>query len=182
MKFKIPLNFVNNFSEVNSELLIEMKNEIDKGNFQEAKNIAEDLEQNMEKITYHGKRADGIVKGMLQHSRAGTGQKESTDINTLVDECLRLSYHGMRAKDKSFNVEIKTDFDGNTGEINIVPQDIGRVLLNLFTNAFYSVTEKKNQAGDKYEPIISVETKKSSNKVEIRIRDNGMGIPTKSNR
>jgi two-component system, NtrC family, sensor kinase len=188
-----PLNFVNNFSEVNNELLTEMKNEIDKGNFQEAKNIAASLEQNMEKITFHGKRADGIVKGMLQHSRASSGQKELTDINALTDECLRLSYHGMRAKDKSFNVEIKTDFDGNTGEINIIPQDIGRVLLNLFTNAFYSVTEKKSQAGDArpddpvgrgYEPTISVSTKKVGNKsdnyrIEIRVRDNGNGIPQK---
>ena len=174
-----PLNFVNNFSEVNTELLEEMKQEIDKGNFQQAKAIADDIIENEEKIIHHGKRADAIVKGMLQHSRSGSGQKELTDINTLADECLRLSYHGMRAKDKSFNVEIKTDFDNSIGAINIIPQDIGRVLLNLFTNAFYAVTEKKKQVGDGYEPIISVSTKKLTDKIELRVRDNGNGIPQK---
>jgi signal transduction histidine kinase len=183
-----PLNFVNNFSEVNTELLEEMKQEIDKGNFREAKAIADDIIENEEKINHHGKRADAIVKGMLQHSRSGSGQKELTNINTLADECLRLSYHGMRAKDKSFNVEMKTDFDKNIDAINIVPQDIGRVLLNLFTNAFYAVAEKKNasaglpagqagSAGQQYEPIISVSTKRLNGKVEIRVRDNGNGIP-----
>ncbi len=172
-----PLNFVNNFSEVNTELLGEMKQEIDKGNFQEAKSIADDIIENEEKINHHGKRADAIVKGMLQHSRSGSGQKELTNINTLADECLRLSYHGMRAKDKSFNVEIKTDFDNSIGAINIIPQDIGRVLLNLFTNAFYSVTEKKKQIGDGYEPVISVSTKKLTGKIELQVRDNGNGIP-----
>ena len=173
-----PLNFVNNFSEVNTELIDELQQEVDKGNLQQIKAIASNIKGNEEKITYHGKRADGIVKGMLQHSRSSSGQKELTDINNLADECLRLSYHGMRAKDKSFNVEIKTDFD-SIGEIKIIPQDIGRVLLNLFTNAFYSVTEKKKQQPDGYEPIISVNTKKINNKVEIKIKDNGMGIPQK---
>jgi two-component system NtrC family sensor kinase len=174
-----PLNFVNNFAEVNNELLTEMKNEIDKGNFQEAKNIAVDLEQNMEKITHHGKRADAIVKGMLQHSRSSSGVKEPTDINTLADEYLRLAYHGLRAKDKSFNATMKTDFDESIGNINIIPQDIGRVILNLITNAFYAVTEKKKQAGDNYEPTVSVSTKKINRKVEIKVSDNGNGIPQK---
>src|SRR6266536_4548109 len=134
-----PLNFVNNFSEVSNELLDEMEEELNKGNNAEVKNIAGDVKQNLEKILHHGKRADAIVKGMLQHSRVSTGQKELTDINALVDEYLRLSYRGLRAKDKSFNATLQTDFDTTIGKINIVPQDIGRVLLNLFNNAFYSV-------------------------------------------
>ena len=138
-----PLNFVNNFSEVNKELIEEMKEEIDKGNLDEVKAIANDIKENEEKIIHHGKRADAIVKGMLQHSRASTGKKEPTDINALADEYLRLSYHGMRAKDKTFNATLQTDFDESIGKINIVPQDIGRVLLNLFNNAFYAVNEKK---------------------------------------
>ncbi|TMI86134.1 MAG: histidine kinase, partial [Bacteroidetes bacterium] len=143
-----PLNFVNNFSEVSGELLDEMKNEFATGNGQQAIAIAEDVKQNLEKIIHHGKRADAIVKGMLMHSRTSTGQKELTDINVLADEYLRLSYHGLRAKDKSFNANFKADFDENIGKINIIPQDIGRVLLNLFTNAFYSVTEKNKHHPD----------------------------------
>src|SRR5258708_14498736 len=134
-----PLNFVNNFSEVNKELLVEMKVEIDKGNMDEVKAIANDVIENQEKINHHGKRADAIVKGMLQHSRSSSGQKELTDINILADEYLRLAYHGLRAKDKSFNAELVTHFDGNLPKANMVPQDVGRVLLNLFTNAFYAV-------------------------------------------
>jgi len=134
-----PLNFVNNFSEVNSELIGEMKQEIDNGNYDEVKIIANDIEDNEQKIIHHGKRADAIVKGMLQHSRVSTGQKELTGINALADEYLRLSYHGMRAKDKTFNATMQTDFDKNIEKINIIPQDIGRVLLNLFNNAFYAV-------------------------------------------
>ena len=126
-----PLNFVNNFSEVNKELIEEMKNELANGNMEEAKEIANDIKENEEKINHHGKRADAIVKGMLQHSRSSTGVKEPTDINALADEYLRLAYHGLRAKDKSFNATMKTDFDESIGKINIVPQDIGRVILNL---------------------------------------------------
>ena len=140
-----PLNFVNNFSEVSNELLDEMKEELEKGNIEEAIAIAEDVKQNLEKINHHGKRADGIVKGMLQHSRTSSGQKELTDINTLADEYLRLAYHGFRAKDKSFNAKFETDFDKNVGKINIIPQDIGRVILNLINNAFYAVSEKRKQ-------------------------------------
>ena len=138
-----PLNFVNNFSEVNTELIDEMKDEMDKGNIEEAKVIANDIKENEQKINHHGKRADAIVKGMLQHSRSSTGQKEPTDINALADEYLRLAYHGFRAKDKTFNATIQTDFDESIGKINIIPQDIGRVLLNLYNNAFYAVAEKK---------------------------------------
>jgi two-component system NtrC family sensor kinase len=181
-----PLNFVNNFSEVNKELLVEMKDEIDKGNLEEAKTIAADVIENEEKINHHGKRADAIVKGMLQHSRTSSSQKELTDINALADEYLRLSYHGLRAKDKSFNANFKTDFDESIEKINIVPQDIGRVLLNLYNNAFYAVTEKAKQqtnglpAGQAgYEPTISVSTKKINNTVELTVKDNGNGIPQK---
>ena len=141
-----PLNFVNNFSEVSNELIEEMVEEVKKGNFDEAKIIANDLKQNLEKITHHGKRADGIVKSMLQHSRSSSGQKELTDINVLCDEYLRLSYHGLRAKDKSFNATFETDFDSTLEKINVIPQDIGRVILNLINNAFYAVTEKETPA------------------------------------
>jgi two-component system NtrC family sensor kinase len=174
-----PLNFVNNFSDVNKELLIEMKGEIDKGNIDDAKEIANDVIDNEEKINYHGKRADSIVKGMLQHSKASSGHKEPTDINKLADEYLRLSYQGMRAKDKSFNVDFKTDFDESIGKINIVPQDIGRVLLNFYNNAFYAVNEEKKTAGENYKPCISVKTKKITDKIEINVADNGNGIPQK---
>ncbi len=177
-----PLNFVNNFSEVNSELIGEMKEELSKGNIEEAKTIANDIDENEQKIIFHGKRADAIVKGMLQHSRSSSGVKEPTNINALADEYLRLAYHGLRAKDKSFNATMKTDFDATIGNINIIPQDIGRVILNLITNAFYVVNEKKTlrQAqGDTYEPTVSVSTKKINGKVEIKVSDNGNGIPSK---
>jgi len=174
-----PLNFVNNFSEVNEELLKELKTEADKGNLEEVKAIANDIIFNSEKINHHGKRADAIVKGMLQHSRSNSGIKEPTDINALTDEYLRLSYHGLRAKDKSFNATMKTDFDDSIGKINIIPQDIGRVILNLINNAFYAVDEKKKQIQNGYEPTVSVSTKKNNGKVEIKVCDNGNGIPQK---
>ncbi len=174
-----PLNFVNNFSDVNKELLIEMNDEIDKGNLNEVRSIAKDVIDNEEKINHHGKRADAIVKGMLQHSRSSSGQKEPTDINSLVDEYLRLAYHGLRAKDKSFNSNLKTNFDDSIGKINIIPQDIGRVVLNLINNAFYAVDEKKKQIQNGYEPTVSVSTKRNNGKVEISVADNGNGIPQK---
>ena len=177
-----PLNFVTNFSEVSKELLDEMKTELDYGNIHDAKEIASNVLQNLEKILHHGKRADAIVKGMLQHSRKSSGQKEPTDINSLADEYLRLAYHGLRAKDKSFNATLKTEYDVTIGNINIIPQEIGRVILNLITNAFYAVTEKKTlrQAqDDTYEPTVSVNTKKVNDKVEIKVADNGKGIPQK---
>jgi len=184
------LNFVNNFSEVSVELTKEMVEEVDKGNTEEVKAIASDLVQNLEKINHHGKRADAIVKGMLQHSRSSSGVKEPTDINALADEYLRLAYHGLRAKDKSFNATMKTDYDESIGNINIIPQDIGRVILNLITNAFYVVDEKKKsphplKGGEPYEPIVTVTTKKlgspsgDGGKVEIKVKDNGNGIPQK---
>jgi len=175
-----PLNFVNNFSEVNTELIAEMKAEIDKGNIDEVKAIANDIADNEQKINHHGKRADAIVKGMLQHSRASTSVKEPTSINALADEYLRLAYHGLRAKDKSFNATMKTNYDESIPNINIIPQDIGRVFLNLYTNAFYAVTEKKKQMGDGYEPTVSVITKKTRQKVLISVKDNGNGIAQKS--
>ena len=176
-----PLNFVNNFSEVNKELIEELEGERSKANGerdeeQEA-GILNDIKQNTEKILHHGKRADAIVKGMLQHSRASTGKKEPADINALTDEYLRLSYHGMRAKDKNFNAEIETDFDEGIGKIKIVPQDIGRVLLNLFNNAFYTVNEKTKQQAASYKPQVTVQTKRLNDKIEIRVADNGDGIP-----
>ncbi len=176
-----PLNFVNNFSEVSNELIDEMNEELDKGDIEEAKAIASDIKKNLEKINHHGKRADAIVKGMLQHSRTSSGVKEPTDINALADEYLRLAYHGLRAKDKSFNATIITDFDKTIGMIGIIPQDIGRVILNLITNAFYVVNEKKialtGSATAQYEPTIWVSTKKIGNQVSISVKDNGNGIP-----
>jgi signal transduction histidine kinase len=182
-----PLNFVNNFSEVNTELIAELKQELQTGNTEEAISIADDIKENEEKINLHGKRADAIVKGMLQHSRTSAGKKEPVNINALADEYLRLSYHGLRAKDKIFNATLETDFDKTLdeeeGKINIVPQEIGRVLLNLFTNAFYSVTEKVKQSETRihhrnvYEPKVIVSTKQLSGKVQICVTDNGEGIP-----
>jgi signal transduction histidine kinase len=181
-----PLNFVNNFSEVNKELVDELEQEADKGNIDGVKAIAKNIKENEDKINYHGKRADAIVKGMLQHSGTSSGQKGLTDINALCDEYLRLAYHGLRAKDKSFNAEIKTDFDSSIEKINIVPQDIGRVILNLINNAFYAVSEKvklqasglpAGQAG--YKPQVTVRTRKVGANVEIKVEDNGNGIPQK---
>jgi len=183
-----PLNFVNNFSEVSSELLDEMRSELDRGDIEEAKEIATDVILNLEKILHHGKRADAIVKGMLQHSRSSSGVKEPTDINTLADEYLRLAYHGLRAKDKFFNAILKTDFDETIGMIDIIPQDIGRVILNLITNAFYAVDEKKKQTlegFENYEPTVSVSTELvipppgGTRGVKISVKDNGPGIPQK---
>jgi signal transduction histidine kinase len=172
-----PLNFVNNFSEVSTELVDEMKSEIKKGNYDEVNVIADDVKQNLEKINHHGTRAADIVKGMLQHSRSSSGVKEPTDINALADEYLRLAYHGLRAKDIDFNATMKTDFDKSIDKINIIPQDIGRVILNLITNAFYAVNEKSKQGIAEYEPTVSVVTKKVNHQVEIRVTDNGNGIP-----
>ncbi len=174
-----PLNFVNNFSEVSAELIKEMVDEVDKGNTEEVKAIANDVVQNLEKINHHGNRAADIIKSMLQHSRSNSGVKEPTDINALADEYLRLAYHGLRAKDKSFNATMKTDFDETIGNINIIPQDIGRVILNLITNAFYVVNEKSKQVIAGYEPTVSVTTTKANGNVEINVTDNGNGIPQK---
>jgi signal transduction histidine kinase len=173
-----PLNFVNNFSDVSSELLEEMKSELDNGNIDDAKAIADDVKENLQKILHHGKRADGIVKGMLQHSRSSSGQKELTDINALTDEYLRLAFHGLRAKDKTFNATTRTDYDETVGLVNIIPQDLGRVILNLITNAFHAVTEKKKHIAKDYLPVVSISTKKlNSDKIEIMVQDNGNGIP-----
>jgi two-component system, NtrC family, sensor kinase len=175
-----PLNFVNNFSEVSTELVDEMEEALQKDDKEEAIAIAGDIKENLVKINHHGKRADAIVKGMLQHSRSSKGEKEPTDINALADEYLRLSYHGLRAKDKSFNADFKTDFDESVGKIKVAPQDIGRVLLNLYNNAFYSVNEKKKQLNGTFEPTIEVSTKRVGDKVELSVKDNGTGIPQKA--
>jgi len=157
----------------------EMNIEINKGNLDDAKVIANDLKQNLEKINHHGKRAGDIVKGMLQHSRSSSATKEATDINKLADEYLRLAYHGLRAKDKSFNATLKTDYDESVGKVSIIPQDMGRVILNLITNAFYVVAEKKKKNIAGYEPTVSVSTKKMEDRVEVSVKDNGNGIPQK---
>ncbi|WP_245585072.1 tetratricopeptide repeat-containing sensor histidine kinase [Psychroserpens burtonensis] len=184
-----PLNFVNNFSEVNKELLTEMKEELEKGNLEDVKAIADDVISNEEKINHHGKRADAIVKGMLQHSRASSAEKEPTDINKLADEYLRLAYHGLRAKDKAFNAELVTDFDESISKIDVIPQDIGRVILNLITNAFYATNERKKTSEDSaFKPTVSIATKmmdnhlgtggeRKGNAVQISVKDNGNGIP-----
>ena len=187
-----PLNFVNNFSEVSNELIDEMKAEMATGNQQLATEIANDVKQNLEKILHHGKRADAIVKGMLQHSRSSNGIKGPTDINALCDEYLRLSYHGLRAKDKSFNAKFETDFDSSLPKINVVPQDIGRVILNLINNAFYACTERSRsvvalrhtpaptssgKGDDSYQPTVWVSTQNLNDKILITVKDNGNGIP-----
>ena len=189
-----PLNFVNNFSEINIELIDELKSEKSKVKSERDEQLEEellnDIAENEKKINHHGKRADAIVKGMLQHSRSSTGQKEPTDINALADEYLRLSYHGLRAKDNAFNATLKTDFDQRIGNINIIPQDIGRVVLNLINNAFYAVDEKKKtphplKGGEEYQPLVTVTTRRLSSplgdggKIEISVADNGNGIPQK---
>lgn len=177
-----PLNFVNNFSEVSQELIGEMLDELEEGDHEEVKVISQYITQNLEKITHHGRRAEGIVKGMLLHSRKNSGEKESININVLADEYLRLAYHGLRAKDKSFNAILKTDYDDNIGKIEVVPQDMGRVLLNLITNAFYAVNEKKSafaKADDRtnYQPTVSIGTLREKEDICISIKDNGNGIP-----
>src|ERR1700743_1692703 len=172
-----PLNFVNNFSEGNTELIGGMQEEIDKGDYAEVKAIAADVKENQQKISQHGKRADFIVKGMLQHSRTSTGEKQPTDINILADEFFKLSYHGLRAKDKTFNSELVTHFDSNLPKLNVVQQDIGRVLLNLFNNAFYAVNQKAKTVGEGYRPEVSITTATENGSLLIKVKDNGIGIP-----
>ena len=180
-----PLNFVNNFSEVTNELIVELKEEIENGNYEEVKALAKNIEENQLRINYHGKRADAIVKGMLQHSRTNSGQKSPVDVNALVDEFLRLAYHGFRAKDKAFNATLKSDYDKAIEVINVIPQDLGRVILNLINNALYAVNEKRKQTKGEYEPTVTVTTRKTNfkealgniTKLEIVVKDNGIGIP-----
>ena len=179
-----PLNFVNNFSEVNSELIDDLKKELEAGNKDEVLTIANDIKDNESKINHHGKRADAIVKSMLQHSRSSSGKKELTDLNALTDEYVRLAYHGLRAKDKSFNAKFETEFDDSVDQIHVVPQEIGRVLLNLINNAFYAVSEKEKaskppKGGFEYNPTVTVSTKKVEDRIEITVKDNGHGIPQK---
>ncbi|MBS1523134.1 MAG: GHKL domain-containing protein [Bacteroidetes bacterium] len=172
-----PLNFVNNFSEVNTELIEEMELELDKGGISEVRSLTSDIKANQQKISQHGKRADFIVKGMLQHSRASTGEKQLTNINVLADEFFKLSFHGLRAKDKSFNAEMVTHFDPDLPKVNVVQQDIGRVLLNLINNAFYAVNQKAKTAGADYKPTVELSTSHTADQIEIKVKDNGNGIP-----
>ena len=178
-----PLNFVNNFSEVNLELIEEIKSEKLKAESERDEQLENellnDIAENEKKINHHGKRADAIVKGMLQHSRSSTGQKELANINAIADECLRLSYHGLRAKDKSFQATLKTDFDESIEKFPLMQQEIVRVFVNLFNNAFYAINEKNKQNISGYEPTVSVSTKKVAGKVLISVKDNGNGIPQK---
>ena len=174
-----PLNFVNNFSEVNTELLAELADEVRKGNLVGISALTKGIIENEQKINHHGKRAGDIVKGMLQHSRTSSGQKELTDINVLCDEYLRLAYHGLKAKDKSFNAKFETDLDASLPMSNVVPQDIGRVILNLINNAFYAVSERQRSVDRGYEPTVLVSTKKLLDNILISVKDNGNGIPQK---
>src|SRR5579862_1197800 len=174
-----PLNFMNNFSEVNKELLQEMKHEMVAGNYTDAGNIADDVIANEEKVNLHGKRADAIIKGMLEHSRTNKGTREPTNMNALVDEYLQLAFHGFRARDREFNARLEKTFDPGMGEINIIRQDVGRVLLNLFNNAFYAVLEKQRDLKEGYDPLIAVSTAKGRDGISITVRDNGIGIPQK---
>ena len=172
-----PLNFVNNFSEVNTELIEEMELEFDKGVITGVRPLISDIKANQQKISQHGKRADFIVKGMLQHSRVSTGEKQPTNLNILADEFFKLSFHGLRAKDKSFNAEMVTHFDPDLPKVNVVQQDIGRVLLNLINNAFYAVNQKSKTGGPGYKPTVELSTNRSNAHIEIRVKDNGNGIP-----
>jgi signal transduction histidine kinase len=174
-----PLNFINNFSELNAELIEEIKTAIEKKDFEEVQHLVNDISNNEHKINHHGKRADAIVKGMLLHSRSSGGNKELVNINELADEYLRLAYHGLRAKDKSFNATMKTDLDPGITTIQVVPEDIGRVLLNLINNAFYAVTDRKKQQPVNYEPTVELSTKKVGSNIELVVKDNGNGIPDK---
>ncbi|RZJ65461.1 MAG: two-component sensor histidine kinase [Flavobacterium sp.] len=177
-----PLNFINNFSDVSRELIVEILDERRKTNDERddefVNEILSDIDQNLEKISHHGKRADAIVKGMLQHSRTTSGEKEATDLNALTDEYLRLAYHGLRAKDKSFNAELITNFDENIPKVNVIPQDVGRVLLNLITNAFYATQERSKFEGESFKPMVEVSTSSVGNNIEISVKDNGNGIPS----
>ena len=174
-----PLNFVNNFSDINNELSEEILDAATRGDLEEIRLLAADIKANQNRISEHGRRADAIVKGMLQHSRTSSGTREPTDINKLADEYFRLAYHGLRAKDKTFNTNLKTGFEPTISDINVVPQDIGRVLLNLYNNAFYAVTEKKKRSPVGYEPEVSVNTEIEEGEIVITVKDNGMGIPDK---
>jgi signal transduction histidine kinase len=182
-EIKNPMNFVNNFAEVTGELVKEMNDHIDKGQTQEIKTIATDIKQNLDKIAHYGKLADAIVQGMLQHSGSGTGRKEPTNLNAITDEYLRLCYNRLKAKEKSFYSRLQTDYDDNIGAIDIIPEDIGKVLLNIIGNSFYAVSEKRKQQGDAYEPVVSVSTalipSPGGGEIEIRVSDNGTGIPQK---
>lgn len=172
-----PLNFVKNFSEVSTELVEELNEELTKGKLAELPLTVNLLKENLNMITYHSNRADSIIKSMMQHSRASIGQKELTNLRVLIEEYIGLCYHGLKAKDKSFSVLMRMDFDDSIDKVKIIPQEIGRVLLNLFSNAFYSVNEKRKDLGPGFEPTVWVRTKRHPNKVEISIRDNGIGIP-----
>jgi signal transduction histidine kinase len=179
-----PLNFVNNFAEINTDLLSSLRERMADENLPELFRkdfdpIVNDLTENLAKILQHGKRADNIVKNMLQHSRKQSGIIELTDLNALAEEYIKLSYHGFKAKNKLFNCSIQTSFDASIEKMNVVPDDIGRILINLLNNAFYSLREKIKLKGKDYEPKVQINTKKIGDKIEFKIRDNGMGIPEK---
>ncbi len=172
-----PLNFINNFSELNSELAAELHHALETGDLEDAKALAHDIKANQQKVVHHGKRADSIVKSMLQHSRGSGNARELVSLNALAEECIRLSYHGMRAKEKSFNAKMETNFDEETGMVEMVPGDISRVLLNICTNAFYAVMQRSKKNTEGYQPTVWMETGTRPGKVWVSIRDNGGGIP-----
>jgi signal transduction histidine kinase len=181
-EIKNPLNFVNNFAELSGELLEELREEIEKGkakieNREDIEDLLTDLQQNAQKINEHGKRADSIVKGMLQHSRGGKGERQPTDLNALLEEDLNLAYHGMRAQDSSFNVTMEKQFDTKLPKVDVVPQDISRVFLNIITNGFHAVHERRQNSGNDFSPKLLVQTQLDGDTVVIRIKDNGSGIP-----
>jgi signal transduction histidine kinase len=178
------LNFVNNFSELNTELISELRSGLQQESLSPSgsrlsSDILQNLEENSKKITHHGRRADAIVKGMLQHSNLSSAKKELTDINELSQEYLKFSYHSYRIKDKHFHCEMECRFDADPAEMYVVPQDLGRVLLNLFNNSFYSMAGKMQLTAD-YEPLLEVNTALVENCVQITIRDNGPGISEKN--
>jgi signal transduction histidine kinase len=183
-EIKNPLNFVNNFAELSIELMQELqedlaaqKDRLDEKTFSRIEDTLTDLEHNSKKINEHGKRADSIVRGMLLHSRGKSGERMPIDINTLLDEYVNLAYHGLRAQDSSFNIAIKTDYDPSVGMLDVVPQDLSRVFLNIVNNACYAANEKKQKVDGSFAPALAVSTKNLGDKVEVRIRDNGSGIP-----
>ncbi|GAA4455852.1 hypothetical protein GCM10023189_24200 [Nibrella saemangeumensis] len=173
-----PLNFVNNLSEVSTELVGELKEEAKAGHIEDVLELADDLQETLEKVNHHGKRADGIVKGMLQHSKTSSGTKEPTDLNALANEYLRLAYQNLKAKDDSFTADLRLSLDPNLGLINVAPQDMGRVLLNLYNNAFYATQEQARKSMDGFQPQIEVTTHRENGRVELRVKDNGTGIPS----
>jgi signal transduction histidine kinase len=183
-EIKNPLNLVNNFAELSVDLLEELKDAIapaeaalSSGQRDEVDDVVATLTSNLRKITEHGKRADGIVKAMLEHSRGASGERREVDINVLADEALNLAYHGARAQDPRFNITLERDFGDGIAPIEVNPQEMTRVLLNLFGNGFYAANKRAESASAGFDPVLKVSTRDAGDAVEIRVRDNGTGVP-----